>query len=88
MYAQVAWAQSCANHVQHIERLSRASVIFELFYWLNHWTDEGEEETGVPGENPWQQASENPTYQPEGSSPKRDSNLCNSIRGRLGKQMC
>ena len=25
MYAQVAWAQSCANHVQHIERLSRAT---------------------------------------------------------------
>ena len=23
--AQVAWAQSCANHVLHIERLSRAS---------------------------------------------------------------
>ena len=27
MYAQVAWAQSCADHVQHIERLSRASVM-------------------------------------------------------------
>ena len=26
-YAQVAKAQSCANHVQHIERLSRASVM-------------------------------------------------------------
>ena len=26
-YAQVARAQSCANHVQHIERLSRASVM-------------------------------------------------------------
>ena len=26
-YAQVAWAQSYANHVQHIERLSRASVM-------------------------------------------------------------
>ena len=24
-YAQVAWAQSCANHVQDIERLSRAT---------------------------------------------------------------
>ena len=24
-YAQVAKAQSCANHVQHIERLSRAT---------------------------------------------------------------
>ena len=25
MYAQVAQAQSCANHVQHIERLSHAT---------------------------------------------------------------
>ena len=25
-------------------------------------TDEGGEETGVPGENPWGQASENATY--------------------------
>ena len=24
-YAQVAWAQSCANHVQHIQRISRAT---------------------------------------------------------------
>ena len=27
MYFQVAWVQPCANHVQHIERLSRASVV-------------------------------------------------------------
>ena len=25
MYALVAWAQLCVNHVQHIERLSRAT---------------------------------------------------------------
>ena len=25
-------------------------------------TDKGGEETGVPGENPWQRASENATY--------------------------
>ena len=84
-YAQVARAQPCANHVQHIECLSSASVmlratwyegtaqllsltelksdLFELyFYWLNHKTDEGGEETGVPGENPWRRASENATY--------------------------
>ena len=73
--AQVAQAQPCANHVQHIERLSCASVssaikldrveiafIWALFYWLNHLTDEGEEETGVPRENPWRRASENATY--------------------------
>ena len=39
MYAQVARAQSCANHMQHIERLSRAIIIafkvqFEIFYNL------------------------------------------------------
>ena len=26
-YVLVAWAQSCANHVQHIERLSRATTL-------------------------------------------------------------
>ena len=32
MYAQAAQAQSCANHMQHIERLSRAtcSVPFDI----------------------------------------------------------
>ena len=31
--AQVAWAQSCANHVQHIERLSRASVMLRATWY-------------------------------------------------------
>ena len=32
----------------------RAEIAFilALFDWLNHWTDEWGEETGVPGENP------------------------------------
>ena len=84
-YAQVAWAKLCANHVQHIECLSRATCrvachvvrrdssaikfdrveiafIWAVFYGLNHWTDEGEEKTRVPRENPWQRASEHATY--------------------------
>ena len=38
------------------------AFIWALFYWLNHYTDEGGEETRVPGENPWRRASENATY--------------------------
>ena len=38
------------------------ALILALFFWLNHSTDEGEEKTGVPGENPWRRASENATY--------------------------
>ena len=38
------------------------AFIWALFYWLNHLTDEGGEETGVPRENPWRRASENATY--------------------------
>ena len=32
-YAQVARVQSCANHVQHIERLSRASVMLHATWY-------------------------------------------------------
>ena len=32
-YAQVVWAQSCANHVQHIERFSRASVMLRATWY-------------------------------------------------------
>ena len=39
------------------------SHLFELYFCgLKPLTDEGGEETGVPGENPWRQASENATY--------------------------
>ena len=84
-YAQAARAPSCANHVQHIERLSHATcrvtchlvlrdssaIKFdrvEIAFYLSFillaelLTDEGGEETGVPGENPWRRASENATY--------------------------
>ena len=33
MYAQVAQAQPCANHVQHIERLSHASVMLRAAWY-------------------------------------------------------
>ena len=32
-YAQVAWAQSCANHVQHNKRFSRASVMLRATWY-------------------------------------------------------
>ena len=32
-HAQVAQAQSCANHVQHIERLSHASVMLRATWY-------------------------------------------------------
>ena len=76
-YAQVARTQSCANHVQHIERSPRATgrvschvvrkdrvliaFILALSYWLKPLIDIGGEETGVPGENPWRRASGNVT---------------------------
>ena len=43
-YARVARPQSCANHVQHIERLSRASVMLRATWYegtaqLLSWTE-------------------------------------------------
>ena len=32
-YAQVARAQSCANHMEHIERLSRAAYVPHAMKW-------------------------------------------------------
>ena len=45
-------------------KFGRAEIAFilPLFCWLKPLTDKGEEETGVPAENPWRQASENATY--------------------------
>ena len=58
-YAQVARAQSCPNHEQHIERSSRATCrIYLSFISLAELlTDEAGEETGEPGENLWLRAS-------------------------------
>ena len=78
-YSQAARAQSCANHVQHIEqhavchlvrrdscaiKFDRVEIVFisAVFDGLKPLTDEGGEETGVPGENPRRRASEKATY--------------------------
>ena len=37
-------------------------IYFSFIVLAEPLTDEGEVETGVPGENPWRQASENDTY--------------------------
>ena len=62
---QITFNTSSAYHVQpavcHLVRRDSSafkfdrvelSFIFALFYWLKPLTDEGGEETGVPGENP------------------------------------
>ena len=45
-------------------KLNRVEIAFilALFYWLKPLTDVGGDETGAPGENPGQRASENATY--------------------------
>ena len=63
---------TCKCHVTcHLVRRDRSAIKFDrveitfiwaLFYWLNNYANEGGEETRVPIENPWQQASENATY--------------------------
>ena len=60
---------SSAFHVQrvvfHFVRRDSSAIKFEMafilawLYWLKPLSDEGGEETGVPGENPWWRASEN-----------------------------
>ena len=60
-----------AHHMQHVvchvvrrdrsaTTFGRAEIAFSLalFYWLKRLTDEGGEETGVPGENPRRRHSE------------------------------
>ena len=68
---QITCNRSNAYHVQHVVRhvvrkgsstskFDRVEIAFILaFYWLKPLTNEGGEETGVPGEKHWQQASEN-----------------------------
>ena len=54
----LVWRDSSAIKFDRVE----IAFIWALFYWLNHYSNEGGEETGVPRENPWQWASENATY--------------------------
>ena len=91
-HAQVAGVQPHTNHVQHMKgQLSFTqfkSHLLALFCWLMPLTDAGGEETRVPRENPWWQASECQTLKPKNSSPNEDFNLHSGNGGRLGKQMC
>ena len=65
------------------------TFIFSFILLAEPSTDEGGEETGVLGENPWRRASEKcHIRKPENSSPNRDSNPLSSIGGRQGKQTC
>ena len=65
------------------------AFILTLFHWLNHLTDEGGEETGMPSRKPPATSFRKCHIpRPENSSPKQDSNTHNSIGGRLGKQTC
>ena len=53
-------------------KFDRAYIAFTLtlFHWLKPLTDEGREETGVPGENPGRRACENVThYSPKIQAP-------------------
>ena len=73
---QITCNASGADHVLYIvccvvrrdsasikfDRQSLNRIILSLFLGLKRLTDEGGEETGVPGENPWLRASENATY--------------------------
>ena len=80
-YALVARAQSCANHVQHIERSSRATWSVSL---------------GTKGRRGGNRSTRRKPLttsfrkchilKPENSSLKRDSNPHSSTDGRLGKQ--
>ena len=54
----LVWRDSSAIKFDRVE----IAFILALFYWLEPLTNEGGEETGVPGENPWRRASENATY--------------------------
>ena len=52
------WRDGSAIKFDRVE----IAFTFALFYWLKPLTDEGGEETRVPGENLWQRGSENTTY--------------------------
>ena len=54
---------SCATWCKGTVHLSidwvEIAFVLDVFHWLKPWiTNEGEEEIGVPGENPWWWASE------------------------------
>ena len=56
---RATWYEGTA---QLLSMTKSKSHLFELYLLAEPLTDEGGEETGVPGENPWRRASENATY--------------------------
>ena len=50
--------QSLAIQFDRVE----SAFILALFHWLKPLIDEGGEDIGVPGENPWRRVSEKATY--------------------------
>ena len=100
-YAQVAPAQLCANHVQHVscatwhkgtaQLLSLTeskSHLFEFILLAEPLTDGGGEEPEYPEKTPGDKLQKCHILKPEDSSSKRVSNPHNSIGGRVGKQTC
>ena len=80
------WYEGTAQLLSLIELKSH---LLSFILLAEPLTDEGGEETGVPGENPWRRAFRKcHILKPEDSSSKRDSNPHSSIGGRLGKQAC
>ena len=55
---RATWYEGTAQLLKH----SLNHIYFSFVYLAEPLTDEGGEETGVPGENPLQRASENATY--------------------------
>ena len=98
---QITCSTSGAHYVQQVchmvrrdssaNKFDRVEIAFTLalFYWLKPLTNEGGEETGVPGEN-LLATNFRKCYilKPEDSNPNRDSNPHSSIGSRLGKQTC
>ena len=50
------WHEGIAHASIKFNRV-QIGYIFALFHWMKRLTDEGGEETGVSGENPWRRAS-------------------------------
>ena len=52
---QVTYNTVGTHHVQyamcHVVRRVEIAFTLALVYWLKQFTDEGKEETGIPGEN-------------------------------------
>ena len=59
---------------------TETALILAPFYWLKPLTDEGEEETRVPKENPYNELQQM-SHTNENPSPNRDSNPHSSIGG-------